>query len=144
MVRTKDIIALATHITKRGKGIHEHRSMYPVREWLVGLLLFTALFLAGSVYAGMLFLEQLQSFDAPVAVDTGIVKYRQEVVGTAIDTYRHRAAQFHALREREGIPVITYATSTATTTSDGSIESKSDDTDASEVTPIPSPSLIAE
>lgn len=116
MIRTKDIIALATHITKRGKGIHEHRSMYPVREWLIGLMFLSVLFIAGSVYAGALFYTQLRSFETPVVVDAGIVEYEQERVLAAIETYRHRAAQFEALRLREGVPIVTFATSTATTT----------------------------
>lgn len=112
MIHTKDIIALATHITKRGKGIREHRSMYPVREWLIGLTFMTLFFIAGSVYAGALFYAQLRSFETPVVVDAGVVQYEQERVLAAIETYRHRAAQFEALREREGVPVITYATTT--------------------------------
>lgn len=135
MITKTDIIKMAKKIVKRTRHIPERRVIHPSREWMTGLAVATLLLTAGFTYAGFTFLYQLAVLDRDVIVDTNIVRYRQDLVGEALKSYRFRKTQFETLREKQGVPPVIITVIPEDEETEG---------DTEEETPIPDGPLDAE
>ena len=56
MIDKKSIIKMASAIVRHDKGYPDRRLMHPQREWFIGLVLFAVILIAGSLFAGDIFL----------------------------------------------------------------------------------------
>lgn len=98
---------MAKHITRRSAGRRDNRIIHPQRDWLIGLMATTMLFLAGSVYAGFVFFTELHHEVDPSTVSVETTSYRYDLIQEVLGTYTDRAETFEALRAEEPISTST-------------------------------------
>lgn len=119
MIDSKDILKMAKHVFKRGQGFYDKRSMHPTREWLIGLIIFTVLIIAGGVQGAYTFLQYQNLNTDSGSFNESIVQFNSALSEKAIVTYSKRKEAFTKLQG--GAPVakpveIKTATSSAATT----------------------------
>ncbi len=111
MIGTKNILKITRHVMKRNKGAFDVDLIHPGREWFIGLLVSSALFLILGGYAGYLFHSQSKKLAQPVSPDSTLVEYKQEHAREVLNRFGERTKEFEQLRADrkstpEPIPVV--------------------------------------
>lgn len=122
MITQKDIIAMARHVTRRGRGIPDRRLMHPHREWYIGLALCMCVVVGGMVYNTLQF-RYYTSLEDRISGSATTVEYRSEVVRRVLETYRERQEVFEAEgQEIPNVPIQTERDAGEVTAPTGSLE----------------------
>lgn len=97
MIDKKDIIKMAKHVFKRGKGVPDKRLMHPRRDWTIGMIVF-ALILIGGSYFGAVSYNQYKEIDT-TGGDPGVTipKYNASRIEETISLYGKLEEQFNML-----------------------------------------------
>jgi hypothetical protein len=107
------------------EGSFDKRSMYPVRDWFIGLLIFLLIVIAGGVQSALVFVDYRNIEISASGVDANDgVSYNGSLVHRALEAYRERALSYDL--PKESAPVIAepvaqdplVATSTATSSAE--------------------------
>lgn len=98
MITKHDIIKMAKHVVRRGKGRPDGRIMHPERDWFFGFLAAAVLFLGGVAYAGFVFYSAWQYNPDAVEVDVAAVVYEKDLIREVTERYKAREQAFRALR----------------------------------------------
>ena len=94
----------------------------PGRDWLIGLLFFTALFAGGSVASGLMFMRYSTITIDTDAAEVHMPRYNQKQIDEAIQTFTARKTTYDQATNNtvttppQTVPIIP-ATSTSTATS---------------------------
>lgn len=118
---------MANHVFKRGKGIPDKRLMHPRREWGIGLLIFGAILIAGSILSAQSFSQfrGLETSDGDAGVT--IPRYNQSEIDAVLTEYQQREINFKALiADRSLVPTTDTATSSDETASSSEALSEED------------------
>jgi len=106
MITKNDIVKMTHHILRRSAGVPDHKIMHPERDWVIGLLIATIVFMSGAVYSGNKFVGYLNLIDEEVVADSTVVQYRQSSISAALGEYGERARKFEELRSDKVIIVV--------------------------------------
>jgi hypothetical protein len=107
------------------EGSFDKRSMYPVRDWFIGLSIFLLIVIAGGVQSALVFVEYRNIEVSTSGVDANDgVSYNGSLVHLALEAYREKALRYDL--PNEPAPVIAepitqdplVATSTATSSAE--------------------------
>lgn len=108
MITQKDIIAMARHVTRRGRGIPDRKLMHAYREWYIGLALCVCVIAGGVIYNTLQFRYYASLEDRISGSATTTVEYRHGVVDRVLETYEERQAVFEAEgQEVPNVPIQT-------------------------------------
>jgi hypothetical protein len=118
MIDSKKMKQIVAHIVKRDKGIQDKEHMYPMREWLGGILATFVVVVAGGILSCWYY-NNVTTVKSDVTVPTAsVVPYDGTRIGLAIAKYEARSTAFDRLRGEESVVVETQPVSAevATTT----------------------------
>lgn len=90
MIKSSDIKKMAKHILRKQQGLHDRQIMHPSREWLGGLLVAILLVVGSGMWSVSTYLQNKNSSNIDVEVDTGAVVYRESMVEEALAEYERR------------------------------------------------------
>lgn len=108
MISKKDILQMARHIIKRGKGIPDRRLMHPYREWFIGLFGMMCVIGAGATYNAITFRYYNALEDHVVGNQPSAVEYRHDVAERVLTTYEERSAEYTRLQAQiEPLQIVT-------------------------------------
>lgn len=97
MKLNSDIFAQLVSITRRKAPVVNRPLINPNREWMIGLLGASFLFLGGASYLGYDFYTQYESIDMMPAIETQTTVYREKDVALILKEYNERENRFNAL-----------------------------------------------
>lgn len=121
MLSKIDLINMAKQVWRRDRGATDRRLMHPGRDWMIGLALAAAMFIAGSAWAGYQYIR-VTSLSPDVPPPTPITRIDQAQLEMAIDVYAARRATYDAALSTTGVSAAALATtSPAVATSTGSV-----------------------
>lgn len=95
MITPQDIMKTARHIAEQGEGRGRRSFLCPAREWHIGLIVGTVLFLACVAGAGFIFWKHLTAQDPMVAPE--VAAYDPKLIKKALETYRTRKERYESL-----------------------------------------------
>ena len=97
MIDQTEVLKIAKHAFKRGKGVPDRRIIHPRRDWAVGILIFTTILATGSYYS-MTVLSTYRDVDTSGGTAAERVpKYQAEQIERTINTYKDKEAAFNSL-----------------------------------------------
>ena len=98
MISKKDITKMVKHLMKKRSGVPDRRMMHPERDWLIGLLGVTLVFVGGAFYAGSLFIEYSKRAGAEISASSDVIKYDQKLIAKVLEQYDAMSTEFDSLR----------------------------------------------
>lgn len=106
MISKKDILKFAKDVSRRTRGVKDHRPIHPRRDWLIGLFVF---FVVG-IIGGLLSIERYTYYDTIdstiIAQDRTIKRYNAAGASEAIAAFEARQQAFEeVLQETPVMPV---------------------------------------
>ena len=105
MISKSDIVKIVKKVQKRGKGVPERRLMHPARDWSIGLLLSSTIFLILSAYMGYSFMERTKNVDEATVIDSSVIIYKSDLAQDVLEKYRDKNKSFERLRnDRSNVP----------------------------------------
>lgn len=109
MISKTDIIKLAQHVVRRGRGIPDRKLMHPYREWYIGIVGALVVAGLGAAYNFYLFryYDTLEEHTTESVNDA--IEYRFETAENVRERFSARAAEF--ARTLEGTPAAGRAVS---------------------------------
>lgn len=111
MIGKKNVVKIARHVLRRGQDAADQKVMHPVRDWTVGLVVASTLFMGFSAYAGFTFASKYRGVDVVPPFDNSIVVYKRNEAQEILVMYQNRKAEFETLRaERRNITVTSLDT----------------------------------
>lgn len=121
MIDPRDILKAAKAAVRADQGYKERHLIHPKREWLMGLLVFTAMLLVASVWAAWLY-NSYKDVRVEVSTNTESVPTLQTaMMGDVLEYYRQREARFDQMYNstplQVSVPTTTIETAASTTTS---------------------------
>lgn len=103
MITKHDIIKMAKHVFRRSRGMPDRRLLHPKRDWLIGMLMFATILIAGSIVSAQTFVsyqDVLPADDASVGI---IPTYNSATIEKVLEEYRARTILFSNI-ETQQIP----------------------------------------
>ena len=94
MIQKKDILKMAKHVFKRGRGIPDKRLLHPRRDWTIGLVLFVTVFVSGSVIAGQSFVKNQDIQIDTTVLSEQIPEYNKALVEKTLDDFGAKRDNF--------------------------------------------------
>ena len=118
MIDKKDIIKMAKHVFKRGKGYPDRRLIHPKREWTVGLFMSLLVLFVGGTAAAQLYSTYRNVNTLLQVTPATMPRYNAQAVETALTEYRLREQEYESLQKNKGVsqsvvPVVTPAATTS-------------------------------
>jgi hypothetical protein len=98
MIEKVDIIKMAKHVLRRDRGVPDRKIMHPVRDWLIGILGASTLFVFVMAYTGYTFFSGINEGSVAPDANSKVIRYDQETVIETLEFYKGKAAQFEMLR----------------------------------------------
>lgn len=142
MINTTQILKMAKAAARHDHGYPERRLIHPHREWLIGIMLFTVLLIAGCVAVGLLFMHY-QNIEQTVTVEEQRVQtYQAGTVADVLSIYAERTEMFDTMQAQSTLPpesATSVSTSTASTSAASNLPEDQEDFDSpAETNEIPS------
>lgn len=113
---TKDILKSIQRLLPRRRLDYRRRVMHPVRDWLIGLLLFAIVVIAGGVYCAQTFVTYRNVNTEGGTIDETIIQYNRMMVEQALEAYTARKEAYDTAEI--SAPETTADTSTTTDSSE--------------------------
>ena len=118
MIDSKKMKQIVAHIVKRDQGIRDKEHMYPMREWLCGIVAALVVVISGGLLSYWYYTIVTTQKNGVTIPPATMVPYDGTRIGLAIAKYEARDAAFDKLRDGESAAVVAVPVSipTATTT----------------------------
>ncbi len=93
----RDIIKMAKHVFKQGRGKSRRSLLSAERDWYVGLIVFFVILLTGGYVSGMSFSKYQQIDIGTSNADLQIPQFNENTIKKVITKYQMRAEEFNSL-----------------------------------------------
>ncbi|MEL6804515.1 MAG: hypothetical protein AAFO91_12135 [Bacteroidota bacterium] len=98
MITKKDILAMVSHISRRSRRVPDRRLIHPMREWVIGLVLFTVVLIGGGYLSASQF-SYFSSVDAQLEKsDVAVAAYDATGMEAVLLFFDERTLQFQQIR----------------------------------------------
>lgn len=98
--------------------------MHPAREWLFGIAIAALFLIAGVLFAGFFFWQELSTeYETPPA-SAEVIRFNDELVNDVLERYRDRAARFMELRGTAIMPPAAPEAESVNSASDESLSAE--------------------
>lgn len=144
MMHRKNITKIAKRILHHKEGIRSPQIMHPRRDWTIGLVVATGIFIASAIWSAQSYL----SYKDPIVGERGggeevVLVYRASLVNTALAEFDERSKTFAELVATAGATTTASPPDAATTTASSAEQTQeaaveTPDTNSATTTP-PSP-----
>lgn len=116
MLNKQNIIKSIGHLSN-GRVVFDKRLTHPVRDWLLGLLLFTFVVAGGVIQSSHMFVSYRNITASNNADEVLKVRYNQKLVQNTLAIYRNRALVLGEFKNTATIQISTIEPVQATSTS---------------------------
>lgn len=120
MISTQDLLSLGGGLLRKRRVSYDKRVIHPTRDWLIGLLFFFTIIIAGGCYSAYQFVTYRNITVHETVVSETIVKYNSVLVTRMLEQYALRKANYDGvLRVAASMPVEDVSASTTEEVEEG-------------------------